>query len=262
MIKVILALALVASAIAVPFPKFRSGKVPRRIVGGEEAIPHEFPFQISMQYFSTHLCGGSIYNADTVITAAHCCEVAGGTTAGFTVAAGKHNLRLTETTQQVRQLSAIIMHPGYPGATGFSDDVCVLKLSAPLEFNAAVGPIPIAPAGHTATGLSTVAGWGDLQESGTSPDTLRKVDIPIITDEACRAAYGSIPVDDSMICAGGNGDKDSCQGDSGGPFLAKDRGTGLYLAGVVSWGFGCARPGYPGVYAELSHFSDFISQHA
>ena len=58
-----------------------------------------------------------------------------------------------------------------------------------------------------------------------------------------------------MICAGeDNGDKDACQGDSGGPLVVDGK-----LAGVVSWGIGCAEAQYPGVYANIATLSDFIS---
>jgi len=259
--KAVVLLAFVATSLAVPRPLFNTGLYPSRIVGGEEATPNEFPWQVSMQYFGSHICGGSIYNANTVITAAHCGEIA--SPSAFSVLAGKHNLRVTENTQQLRQVSQVVLHPGYPGVTGFSNDIAILKLSAPLDLNAAVGPVPIAPTGYTATGEATVTGWGTTREGGSLPDTLQKVNVPIVTDAACRQAYGDSQVDDSMICAGlPNGGKDSCQGDSGGPFLANDRGTGYYLAGIVSWGFGCARPGYPGVYSEVAFHNDFISNNA
>ena len=55
---------------------------------------------------------------------------------------------------------------------------------------------------------------------------------------------------DSMICAA-RSNQDACQGDSGGPLLERDS-TNPTLVGVVSWGNGCAKQGYPGVYSRIS----------
>merc|ERR1712156_1077435 len=70
--------------------------------------------------------------------------------------------------------------------------------------------------------------------------------------------YGG-SITDAMICAGypGVGGKDACQGDSGGPFVCNDNGKAI-IAGVVSWGNGCALPNFPGVYARTTHVLDWI----
>ena len=59
-----------------------------------------------------------------------------------------------------------------------------------------------------------------------------------------------------MLCAADEG-KDSCQGDSGGPLVAQENGK-YALIGVVSWGYGCAFSGYPGVYARMTEKMDWI----
>lgn len=82
-----------------------------------------------------------------------------------------------------------------------------------------------------------------------------KVSIPIVDHKKCQNAYRYMrPVTDRMICAGyDNGGKDSCQGDSGGPLTAN--GT---LYGIVSWGYECAIPNYPGVYTNVANIHWWI----
>jgi len=108
-----------------------------------------------------------------------------------------------------------------------------------------------------------VTGWGTLSEGGFGlPNVLHKVTVPVVSDEDCNESYSGngYSVADSMICAGlPDGGKDSCQGDSGGPFIAGEPGS-EELIGIVSWGIGCARKGYPGVYTEVSYFVDWIME--
>lgn len=89
-------------------------------------------------------------------------------------------------------------------------------------------------------------------------DALQKVTVPIVSREDCNSKYSGA-VTEGMICAGfTEGGKDSCQGDSGGP-LTDPSGT---LIGIVSWGQGCALPNYPGVYAHVGNYVDFINSNA
>ncbi|MCL4125609.1 UNVERIFIED_CONTAM: hypothetical protein GTU68_027589 [Idotea baltica] len=62
-----------------------------------------------------------------------------------------------------------------------------------------------------------------------------------------------------MICAGWKeGRKDSCKGDSGGPLLRQSQDGKWYVYGLVSFGKGCARRGFPGVYTKVNHFKQWI----
>ena len=93
---------------------------------------------------------------------------------------------------------------------------------------------------------------------GLTPETVQYVRVPVITNSACNNDYsGSIK--NSMICAGfpGDGAKDACQGDSGGPLVCNNNGKAT-ITGVVSWGIGCARPEYPGVYSRVTHVLSWI----
>ena len=93
---------------------------------------------------------------------------------------------------------------------------------------------------------------------GSATNNLQYVRVPAITNSACNSSYGG-SITDSMLCAGypGVGGKDACQGDSGGPFVCNNNGNAV-IAGVVSWGYGCADANYPGVYSRVTKVLDWI----
>ncbi|XP_040570357.1 trypsin-1 [Lepeophtheirus salmonis] len=223
-----------------------------RIVGGEEAEPNSIPFQISFQTTGDfHFCGGSVMDKDTVITAAHCCDSFNSWE--VQVVAGEHDLFSTSGDEQKIPVKDITYHEMF-GSLGMNYEICLLKLKSSLDLNEKVKPVALPKKDQEFTGDVVVSGWGTISSNGLSSPVLRSVTVQVVSDEYCSDAYyGSN--DETNICAAAPG-KDSCQGDSGGP-LAQD-GT---LVGIVSWGYGCATPGYPGVYAKVSMFIDWIAQH-
>jgi hypothetical protein len=110
--------------------------------------------------------------------------------------------------------------------------------------------------------LATVTGWGATSEGGTVAAILQEVKVPLVSNAACGAAVESAPITGNMLCAGYlEGGKDSCQGDSGGPLVVPDENGGWKLAGLVSFGFGCAQPDEYGVYARVSRYTEWIQQY-
>jgi secreted trypsin-like serine protease len=236
-----------------------------KIVGGTPADIADFPWQISMQtQGGFHFCGGSILDADFILTASHCVD--GQSAASMRIVAGISRVSQSGSGQ-IRQVSEITMFPGYQSPE-FGKDVALLKLSTPLTLSANVTPIGIVTAADAAAGLTnpgvnaTVTGWGTLSSGGNSPDQLQEVTVPLISNADANAAYQpeGITITGDQLGAGliGIGGKDSCQGDSGGPLVVQTA-NGPKLAGVVSWGFGCADPRFPGMYARVSSFEDFIT---
>jgi secreted trypsin-like serine protease len=106
-----------------------------------------------------------------------------------------------------------------------------------------------------------VVGWGELQEgSGIFPEDLYEVEVPIVSRSTCNATYGAA-FTQNMFCAGySQGGKDTCQSDSGGPLMAIEQGKYVQF-GLTSWGAGCAKPNFYGIYTRLSNFENWISSY-
>jgi len=228
-----------------------------KIVGGEEAVENEFPWQVGLTrtFSKTPFCGGTLISDRHVLTAAHC--TAGQTADKIKVLVGEHNIR--DSVFNRVDVASISDDPNYNSQTLFND-FSVLTLTQPLSFSRAVRPACL-PFNRTElyTGrTATVTGWGTLSSGGLQPETLQKVNVTVNTQQDCRNVYGTNSIGDVHLCAMAPG-KDSCQGDSGGPLVVQEHGK-YALAGVVSFGIGCARPGVPGVYARVTANMDWIIQ--
>lgn len=244
------------------------------IVGGQEATPGEFPWQVALVYkgsdlYNNQFCGGTLIAADWVVTAAHCID--DKTTAVFDVVAGIHNLYSPDPNYERRTIAQIIPHPYWDSPT-YDNDIALLKLTWPIaERNGSGTTLPIkygklvpSNVGNLAGKNVTVTGWGNRAATPPGgvnyPAKLHKVTIPVATNAACASAYAAWgPITANMLCAGSAG-KDSCQGDSGGPAVYKN-GSTWQLAGVVSWGVGCANPAVNnlGVYARVAQYTTWIN---
>ncbi|CAI6101063.1 unnamed protein product [Clonostachys chloroleuca] len=252
----------VAAAALLALPALTmGGAIPREeasilIVGGSPASAGQFPYIVTVTTDST-ICGGVLIGANTVLTASHCTFNQDGSQTSpsvYTIRAGSLQWQSGGTTSKV---SSITRRSDYNPATT-DNDVAILHLSSAIAESSNIGYATLAAAGSDPSGSITVAGWGLTSENGSLSANLRYVSVPVIDRAECAADYSGInAITDNMFCAGlQQGGKDACSGDSGGPVLTED-GT---LAGVVSWGVGCARAGYPGVYTRLANYIDWINQ--
>jgi len=238
-------LAVVGVAFASPAPRQQP---PERIVGGTQATRGEFPWIVSIKVGS-HICGGSIINTNWIVTAAHCATYAANR---YSIVAGEHNFNTNHGSEQTRSVSRIISHPNY-NANTYANDIALMQLSSPFTTDTWTRAANLPASGAGVSGNLVVAGWGTTSSGGSLSSILLKVTVPFVTTAVCQQGYGNQIVA-GMICAG-TGGRDSCQGDSGGPLH-----QGTTLVGIVSWGYGCAVAGYPGVYASVPYYRTWISQ--
>jgi len=249
-----------------------------RIVGGVETEVNEYPWQVLLYsnrgpdnsgncVTGRFICGGEVIGDLWVLTAAHClsCDV---TPSGLQVFLGEHNRFETSEANTIQVSVAEIIHHELYSSTTSDYDIALLKLTEKIDFISQSHIRPICLPGYGSNNdyndyIATVTGWGATSEGGFLSNVLREVDVTVTTNQECNTAYSSVlPITDRMICAAeasGEGGKDSCGGDSGGPLVTKEAGSSgqvpgqnYELIGVVSFGVGCARPNFPGVYVRVT----------
>lgn len=233
-----------------------------KIVSGENARLGQWPWQVTLQektrrgYF--HKCGASLLSKDWVITAAHC--LSNVQPESLLVRLGGIDFASVEDKWMESRVQ-LFPHPQFNIQTQ-QNDIALLKLLTPLvAYQSSMLPICLPDKDMEFDGAqSFVSGWGRLGEKSPISTRLQYVGVPIINNTECQKIYQPInkQIDRQSICAGyAEGLKDSCEGDSGGPMMVHRRGRWV-LAGVISWGVGCARPNQPGVSTRVTEFLDWI----
>ncbi len=238
-----------------------------KIIGGRPvAENHPWLVQITDgPNASQGYCGGVLIAKRVVLTAAHCVEpqyintmyVALGFADGV-------NLHLNKPVK----VHSVVVHPGYApkGDDPGPNDIALLYLNDYNErsFERPVAPIRFQRGGASVEMLAKYGrafGLGNTSSLGWLYDgVVREVDLPIINISHCSERYTNIG--SSQICAGDmeRGGVDTCQGDSGGPLLFRDSDGAWTLAGLVSFGIGCAQKAYPGVYTRVASFERWIDE--
>jgi secreted trypsin-like serine protease len=198
--------------------------------------------------YNKQYCGGSLIAPTWVLTAAHCVEDV--TLGNLRVAIGRTLLNSNPPQGEKIAVKRVEVHPNY-NRVSLAHDAALLELISSSSFT----PIRLAVAPNddvleSGGRMLTVIGWGTVSTGKMNyPNDLRKVDVPVVDDATCGSTYRSSLDAATMVCAGAP-NIDSCYGDSGGPLFDKGSRTQV---GIVSWGNGCAKKRFPGVYSEVNN---------
>jgi trypsin len=231
-----------------------------RVVNGQEAVQHEFPSIVSLRVRGQHICGGTLLNARSVLTAAHCVHdllQSRAAPSAMTVVAGEHSLQHKEGTERASPVAQIISHREYVHNAWTGDDIAILRLAESIQESGHIRYVTL-PQSDVKQAQCQVVGWGARNAAGMDvAQVLQKAPLHIVPNEVCASNFPQTYGNRKQVCAVlGNTRTSACRGDSGGPLYCNGAQYGVVSFGRVP----CAVPGVPAVFTRVPTYLGWIRQ--
>nr|XP_015292063.2 putative serine protease 47 [Macaca fascicularis] len=246
-------------------------KVVGKIYGGRDAAAGQWPWQASLLYRSSHLCGAVLIDSRWLVSTAHCFLNKSQAPENYQVLLG--NTQLYHQTQHTQKMSVhqIITHPDFEKLHPFGSDIAMLQLHLPVNFTSYVVPacLPSQDMQLPSNVSCWITGWGMLTEDLqlSPPFSLQEGKVGLIENTLCNTLYGqrtgqgeTYAVHEEMLCVGDfSTGKSICKGDSGGPLVCY-LPSAWVLVGLASWGLDCWHPAYPSIFTRVTYFTNWIDE--
>ncbi|XP_046956421.1 enteropeptidase [Lynx rufus] len=240
--------------------KLVTRRVSPKIVGGNNAKEGAWPWVVALYYNGQLLCGASLVSNDWLVSAAHCVYGRNVEPSKWKAILGlQMTSNLTSPHIVTRLIDQIVINPHYNKRIKDSD-IAMMHLDFKVNYTDYIQPICLLEENHVFPPgrICSIAGWGRLIHQGPTANILQEANVPLLSNEKCQQQMPEYNITENMVCAGyEEGGIDSCQGDSGGPLMCQENNR-WFLAGVTSFGYQCARPNRPGVYALAPRFTEWI----
>ncbi|XP_011505729.1 PREDICTED: chymotrypsin-2-like [Ceratosolen solmsi marchali] len=207
-----------------------------RIIGGENAGLHEFPYFASFRWISSniHFCGGAIVSQRYIVTAAHCVSDLHKKKRDVAIYVGVSNKNTSGTMLTIRNIH---VDPEYSSITNVEQmnrhDFSIVKET--IIFNEAQNKVELENQEIRENDLVLLSGWGSISYPNNDfADILQKTTMRILDNNKCSQRVGFV-VHYEQVCAFKRKGIGACIGDSGSPLVINGK-----LVGISSFVLPCA----------------------
>ncbi|KAI0234131.1 hypothetical protein L0F63_000458, partial [Massospora cicadina] len=164
-----------------------SNKATPYIVGGEAANIMDTPWLVSIRENGKHMCGGTLIDASSVVTAAHCFPKG---------AQLQYSVKLCRGTPEAEIIN--LTHIEHESYENDRNDIAIVKLERPTKLTKFATIGTSAEEGQKAR----VVGWGAEAINGTASPALKGLDVTV-SSKACSKLNFDPSI---MICAKADND--------------------------------------------------------